>query len=367
MVMENQLSMFFLACFLLHRTWNWAALLALSILFHWVTLSFGLAASSMENYGYAVREFLDRPGNYRLQPLNITPFIEPNIADHLPIMKGRASQVFREKGTNKVAYQPIRAFFVKTVKPPFPSQLKAFCHSMNSSLLFLRDDPITLGPLGKFKLYHELGHLTTEGIFLWAEHYAAPPRLIPMALSLFACVGLSWWSLALLPYALYLNLKRLFIRDVIVEVQADTFAFGAIRNRETLKQVLADLDDLWAEDVQRVPRSTPPFKNVVLKARLRQLRYYRLSLANNKLPNRLPRAWSMWDLLFLGLFTYVATTAHGPGTWFSIVFLLFIAYWQYQTYRAIGVGAGIEKRFEEALEAQALTNDDEHPLRPVPL
>src|SRR4051812_27285159 len=58
----------------------------------------------------------------------------------------------------------LRLFVRRFPKPPFDHLLKAYSSGVGSSMVFLLDDP--RGPMtafAKFKLFHEISHITADG------------------------------------------------------------------------------------------------------------------------------------------------------------------------------------------------------------
>ncbi len=353
----SQLTAFFLSGTLLQGGYQWAIGLTLSILLWAVCGVLGAMTGSIKNLKDMHRVYFDKSAEFEFDEFNVIKLVPEALRDSLLYRKSFWNPALRKLLDLPAVFQPIRAFVVRRSKPPYPAQLKAFVNPGGTSALFLRDRPEGLSLIGRFKLYHELGHLTRFGAVLAGEKFAVVNRrtftLVIVALS----YPRSLWTWALM---LVFFLHQLYREKIIVsrgcEMDADAFAFDAIGDAESQKRVLEQLETLTEEDsLNSSSQENRIFNNIT---------DWRLILLNQK-KNRLAKGRSLPpgitytgldDWLLSLLFALLGCYSPLPGAIPLVILLSLIILYLFFVIKASGVLPAFEEDIEGILRSQNVAN-----------
>ena len=323
-----QLSFFFLVGFLFHRTWQWGAGFCLAFLVSLACELYGRAEATLKTVKGVMENFFDTPSNWTLDEVDITPLIPENVRQRL-FFRRPLESILKDR-----VIKPIRAFVVRYSKPPFPAQLKAYGNADGTGMIFLRDKPEDFAVLERFKLYHELGHLSAIGTRLEQQVCASAYRRCYTMAAIIPTLYFEWWIVPLsLIYVLQQAYKDITMR-VRAELYADSFAIEAIEQTGSLPQLLADLQEYYADESNSIlttPKQLATREKLgfqvqfeyLLLSRMRQSQFNQAKqrLAKNKPLG--PVGLSIigpGDILMGLLFMYLAARyAVFPGSWFFLI------------------------------------------------
>lgn len=323
-IVGSQLGSFFLAGFLFHRTSGWLIGFFISLIITLVCRTHANLVLTLKNVQDLLLTFFETPGTFALEEVDILPFVPAKALEKVNYRKVFSMQYFRKLANLDASYQPIRAFVVKTFRPPFPTDLKAYANTEGTSMVFLRDRPENLSVFEMFKLYHELGHLTLMGTMLDVEKYAVVARrtftivaVIP-TLYFFPWV----WPILCVYLAQQVYRERITINRG-VEVFADSFAFEAIQERGQLPQLFGFLEEYYEEEISSLSSSASKSDKKSLHMfywRRMLLNQGKRRLAKNKLQAPGITFIGPDDVVMSLLFAYLAQYAVLPGFWYFAVF-----------------------------------------------
>jgi|GEM_PF-4404672 len=315
-VANGPLNFFFLAGWAIHGGKAWVAGLCLSFISGYITMWNGGVNATFTNVSRALTMYAGQ-SQFTFEEVEISHLIPDELRDQMPKDIYFRRSYFRFLSGLKGLFKPVRAFIVKCQKPPFPAQLKAFVNTEGTSVLFLRDDPADLTLLGRFKFYHELGHLSHIGR-LWArEQFAIPWRCCITGLTVYFTARNSIWR----PVILWLYLAQQWYRytttsRVGAEMLADRYAFIAVAKQGLLPTLFTQLEQLYEEDLHaaEVDRALKWRDRLLIIWRLQYIRRHRAKDFSRETLSNTPLSFTgIDDFVLYVLLVYLAINAESPG------------------------------------------------------
>lgn len=212
---------------------HWPALLGLVLfLLHSLfAAGAGMASASIDNLKAARRSFFDRPDNLRLHPIKLESLIPKEV---LETVKFRRPSFARDgiRRAFELSVLPVRAFWVEVLRFPVPTEWRAYPGSVTTQFIFILDPPSKMSAFNRFRMLHELHHVSIAGVgAVWQKY--VPPLIAPVgAFGVFTIVREDpshggRWILVLMALGVWLCWEFFFaaaIRGVVSEVKADEFA-----------------------------------------------------------------------------------------------------------------------------------------------
>jgi hypothetical protein len=337
---------------IIHRSMKFVVFLLIMLLVEAISRHMSaLIAGMIENnsLGTMLNDAVRR-GNWQLVEINPALFLSSETI-------GKWS-LFRLK---EPPIQPVRAFIVKATIPPSLANPKAFIRVNGSSLIFLRHLPSTLGPMDKFRLYHEIGHGLGPGATQLFELFYRPLSLAITIFGVLAVAHLSpWQRLIALVYSTWYLSELYSSRRNMGELYADDFATSQLTDDE-FKSVAFVLIEVWGqESIPQTSETNDRRRALGMKHRLNFLKVKLEELGNDNRHEPVVPAFIMSRIInttFAPFFLFLAFNTHAPAmpsalrtTSIIVAYILF-------TY-ALGIpGYLTNKRHDKIIDAMKNTVD----------
>jgi hypothetical protein len=226
LLLEHPASGFLLVGLIVHRKLIWLLALLCSATLFYVGLEVGILLSHRESVNQlGLAYFSD----------NAPQLIEVDIEGALPERVRRAILPIVPTDSSGKSFH---AFVVKDCRE---SALVAFTNPIGSGFVFLREMPNLQSAVGRFKLFHELGHLSSTARFNSFIETSMKLRFFDTFGVLLSSLQPTWWYCLLGPFYDACMRRRRWIAEVAQELFADSFACWAFDDLGELEKALEAL------------------------------------------------------------------------------------------------------------------------------
>lgn len=194
--------------------------------------------------------------NLRLHPIDLDDIISPKILAEVQFRPSFARSNFQTFFMAPVV--PFRAYWVEVLGPPFPTEWRAYPTATATQFIFVLDKPSKLTVHGKFRLLHELHHVSISGAGAATSRtreLCLLPALTIAVLSLaFGGTLPSEYAYGLVVllfiYAVWQLTISPFEWNLLAEVSADSFAFKRLDTTAERREVLQTCKAVWGRSIQ---------------------------------------------------------------------------------------------------------------------
>lgn len=294
----------------------------------------------------AVDDFHARFDRFELERIDVSALVSAQAREFLRWPRPQVQYVKGDDVTD-LSSASYNVFLVRMREGPLVAQLKAFVTDIGDCSVFLRDRPTVEKPHSLFKLYHELGHLTSWASQRWSEQFSAGPLALLTVLVSFLLVR--ELNPIMLGGVLVLLIERCLLskREAVADLEAaaDTFALAELTNAgaKATARVVRSIHKVWVAELAARMRGTQRY---VLRKRLRYLERNIVAMARRQPLVTLSspeHSFSLRNVAYAALLSYCAIV--GRGEVFGPYFLGCIAL------AAIAAGV-VRRRYEYLLYRQ---------------
>jgi hypothetical protein len=150
------------------------------------------------------------------------------------------------------------AYVIRTTQGARPSQDFVCMSPLSYSFIFFRSLPDTDDVVQRWRVLHELGHLSILGVSYWnRRHWRSPLILLNGALLLFVFQGFGFVAITLIFAFVAFELYYHFTYHILAgEIVADTFALQSLASPAERREVLDVLQEIWDVDRRRLSART---------------------------------------------------------------------------------------------------------------
>ncbi len=236
--------------------------------------------------------FLKAP-NLKLHKVRITKLIPKTILKDIEFRPSFARPGFKKIFSYPVV--PFRLFWVEVKEPPLPTEWRAYPSVSSTQFIFITEEPDKLSSHGRFRLLHELGHVSLAGAGA-AASARVEKNMLPILVGLILTLI---WS-GMLPEHLHMAARILLILYIVVEgfispiewnllseINSDKFAIQSLRTDAERHEVLDCCTNVWGKLISEKRGS---FKQR-LEWRLRLARM-RSQVISDEIRSDMKRGWN---------------------------------------------------------------------------
>jgi hypothetical protein len=243
---------FFLGCLVLRPSLTWACLLVLSFGASILISVTSASARGAESYRAALPLlFPEEESNQfitRLPLEAVAPLLPNSLSDGLRERRPYWD-MFPLSLLPHEQVKPLLIYQRHFTGPPYDDVLKAFPNASATSFLILRDDPRDGTRLfDRFKFYHEVAHVTTDGVRSWGDRYTRLGQTIIAYSIAFAFSPISFFAHAFLMLNVWAEYNTVKAYQLRLETQADTQALLGIAVKADIIRIRHLCSLAWRPD-----------------------------------------------------------------------------------------------------------------------
>lgn len=227
--------------------------------FYFIARMFAAGASgarqTQRGLSHARSSFFDQPTRFQLKRVSISELLPSKLLEQIEFKPSFARGF---SGVFKTEIVQFRVYQVVPVSPPLPTEWRAYPSRMATQFVFLLEEPKRLSAHGKFRLFHEMHHVSPQSagettarlldvvmlpVLVWAIYVLIrhQPLSLPIQLGTVALVAL---------YALWQIFYARILSVFLSELRADQFAVVHLPDYETRLEVLGVCSRVWGRLIE---------------------------------------------------------------------------------------------------------------------